>query len=279
VLHKYFVATWQDLVQAGNSCREQQISRTTENFLYKPVTMQRTILGAQPFTSRPSVAPGAGRCSRSIAAKAQGGPSNPIGIHAQVWVGDWSKEEAVTAISGTKKAGYDLIERKSIPGMHHLRFSLLGKARNCLCNKSNKSYKNEMYLHFATVHPYPTLVTVGKSWQVLPFLCKRSLVQSDPSSPSSPPPPPTPTPNQLPCPALPHLPRPAPPHIDGGKLNHRILPAVNVSVPESIDAQMTKGVLKDHDLGASASLVCSHPHLSSSTTLVSCHPELPALRS
>lgn len=50
--------------------------------------------------------------------RAQAGPSNPIGIHAQVWVGDWSKDEAVTAISGTKKAGYDLIECESIFGMH-----------------------------------------------------------------------------------------------------------------------------------------------------------------
>ena len=48
---------------------------------------------------------------RCVTTRAQGGPSNPIGIHAQVWVGDWSKDEAVKAISGTKKAGYDLIER------------------------------------------------------------------------------------------------------------------------------------------------------------------------
>ena len=32
-------------------------------------------------------------------------------------MGDWSKDEAVKAISGTKKAGYDLIERESITGM------------------------------------------------------------------------------------------------------------------------------------------------------------------
>lgn len=38
-------------------------------------------------------------------------PKNPIGIHSQVWVGGWSKQEAEKAISGTKDAGYDLIER------------------------------------------------------------------------------------------------------------------------------------------------------------------------
>ena len=39
-------------------------------------------------------------------------PPNPVGIHAQVWVGDWSKQAAEYAISGSKKAGYDLIERE-----------------------------------------------------------------------------------------------------------------------------------------------------------------------
>ena len=54
----------------------------------------------------------ADRGRRHLAIRAQAGPSNPIGIHAQVWVGDWSKDEAVKAIKGTKEAGYDIIERK-----------------------------------------------------------------------------------------------------------------------------------------------------------------------
>ena len=54
----------------------------------------------------------ADRGKRHLAIRAQAGPSNPIGIHAQVWVGDWSKDEAVKAIKGTKEAGYDLIERE-----------------------------------------------------------------------------------------------------------------------------------------------------------------------
>ena len=49
-----------------------------------------------------------------LAVRAQAGPSNQIGIHAQVWVGDWSKDEAVKAIKGTKDAGYDIIERESL---------------------------------------------------------------------------------------------------------------------------------------------------------------------
>ena len=36
--------------------------------------------------------------------------SNPLGIHALVWVGGWTPEEAEFAISSTARAGYDLIE-------------------------------------------------------------------------------------------------------------------------------------------------------------------------
>jgi len=36
--------------------------------------------------------------------------TNPIGIHALVWVGGWSPDEARTAIESTREAGYDLIE-------------------------------------------------------------------------------------------------------------------------------------------------------------------------
>lgn len=37
-------------------------------------------------------------------------PSNPLGVHALVWTGGWSPEEAELAISSTAKAGFDLIE-------------------------------------------------------------------------------------------------------------------------------------------------------------------------
>lgn len=37
-------------------------------------------------------------------------PTNPIGVHSKLWVGDWSQQEAAKAISGTKRAGFDLIE-------------------------------------------------------------------------------------------------------------------------------------------------------------------------
>ena len=36
--------------------------------------------------------------------------TNRIGIHALVWVGGWSPEEAQTAIASSAEAGYDLIE-------------------------------------------------------------------------------------------------------------------------------------------------------------------------
>lgn len=36
--------------------------------------------------------------------------SNPLGIHALVWAGGWSPEEAELAISSTARAGFDLIE-------------------------------------------------------------------------------------------------------------------------------------------------------------------------
>ncbi len=35
---------------------------------------------------------------------------NPLGIHAQVWVGGWSAAECETAIAATARAGYDFIE-------------------------------------------------------------------------------------------------------------------------------------------------------------------------
>lgn len=36
--------------------------------------------------------------------------SNPLGVHALVWTGGWSKEECTNAIKGSKLAGYDLVE-------------------------------------------------------------------------------------------------------------------------------------------------------------------------
>lgn len=35
---------------------------------------------------------------------------NPLGVHALVWVGDWSEPSARLAIESTRKAGFDLIE-------------------------------------------------------------------------------------------------------------------------------------------------------------------------
>jgi D-psicose/D-tagatose/L-ribulose 3-epimerase len=47
--------------------------------------------------------------------------SNPLGIHALVWVGGWTPEEAELAISSTARAGYDLIE---IPALDPSRINV-----------------------------------------------------------------------------------------------------------------------------------------------------------
>ncbi|KAK9790359.1 hypothetical protein WJX73_006466 [Symbiochloris irregularis] len=69
---------------------------------------------------RPCCQARAQRRSAGVACRAQarggppksapGNPKSPVGIHSQVWVGGWSPKEAEHAISGTKDAGYDLIE-------------------------------------------------------------------------------------------------------------------------------------------------------------------------
>ena len=53
-------------------------------------------------------------CTRAKAAPElkRKSPVNPIGIHSKVFVGGWTRDEAEAAISGSKAAGFDLIERK-----------------------------------------------------------------------------------------------------------------------------------------------------------------------
>ncbi|WP_411720131.1 sugar phosphate isomerase/epimerase family protein [Mycetocola sp.] len=43
-------------------------------------------------------------------AQSSGAPTNPIGIHAGVWVGDWTPASAEYAIRESARAGFDLIE-------------------------------------------------------------------------------------------------------------------------------------------------------------------------
>jgi D-psicose/D-tagatose/L-ribulose 3-epimerase len=43
-------------------------------------------------------------------ARAAASRSNPLGVHAGVWVNDWSATSARTAIEGSARAGFDLIE-------------------------------------------------------------------------------------------------------------------------------------------------------------------------
>jgi D-psicose/D-tagatose/L-ribulose 3-epimerase len=47
--------------------------------------------------------------------------SNPLGVHALVWTGGWTPEDAELAISSTKKAGFDLIE---IPALDPSRIDI-----------------------------------------------------------------------------------------------------------------------------------------------------------
>ena len=46
----------------------------------------------------------------AAAAKSPKSYSNPIGLHALVWVGGWSNEECEKAIGESARLGYDLIE-------------------------------------------------------------------------------------------------------------------------------------------------------------------------
>lgn len=46
---------------------------------------------------------------------------NPLGVHALVWTGGWSPEDAELAIASTKKAGFDLIE---IPALDPSRIDI-----------------------------------------------------------------------------------------------------------------------------------------------------------
>lgn len=47
--------------------------------------------------------------------------SNPLGVHALVWTGGWTPQDAELAISSTKKAGFDLIE---IPALDPSRIDI-----------------------------------------------------------------------------------------------------------------------------------------------------------
>ena len=47
--------------------------------------------------------------------------TNPLGVHALVWTGSWTPEDAELAISSTAKAGYDLIE---IPALDPSRIDI-----------------------------------------------------------------------------------------------------------------------------------------------------------
>lgn len=39
------------------------------------------------------------------------GYTNPVGVHALVFAGDWTEASAAAAIAGAKAAGYDMVSR------------------------------------------------------------------------------------------------------------------------------------------------------------------------
>lgn len=41
----------------------------------------------------------------------------PLVVHALIWEGGWSRDEAVHAIAGSAKAGYGLVEGAAIHGL------------------------------------------------------------------------------------------------------------------------------------------------------------------
>jgi D-psicose/D-tagatose/L-ribulose 3-epimerase len=52
--------------------------------------------------------------------------SNPLGVHALVWTGGWSPDEAEVAIASTARAGFDIIE---IPALDPSRIDVSDTAR------------------------------------------------------------------------------------------------------------------------------------------------------
>lgn len=51
------------------------------------------------------------RAAGHVVNAAAASPSNLVGIHSGVFVGDWRPQDAECAIKGAKDAGFDLIER------------------------------------------------------------------------------------------------------------------------------------------------------------------------
>ena len=56
-----------------------------------------------------------GRCTAwqpavAVSAASDTGGTPKLGVHALVWEGGWSREEATRVIAGSAKAGYDLVE-------------------------------------------------------------------------------------------------------------------------------------------------------------------------
>ena len=80
---------------------------------------QRPLRGScKPWRPR-QAAPRPRAATRVVSAVAEQ-PSNLIGVHSGVFVGDWRPEDADRAVKAASDAGYDLIERAHAASLHLL---------------------------------------------------------------------------------------------------------------------------------------------------------------
>jgi len=81
----------------------QQVATTGVSIRARSRLIQSTQQRAQP------------RRGRSLARSCRAAAGVQFGVHANVWEGSWTPEEAKRAIAGTAAAGYDLIEGERSP--------------------------------------------------------------------------------------------------------------------------------------------------------------------
>ena len=83
---------------------------------------------------------------------------NQIGVHALVWVGDWSKESCRTAIKNSAEAGYSLIE---IPALDPASIDTADTITVLKEFNMNASSRNQLFSIAAAL--FCAFVTVGMS--------------------------------------------------------------------------------------------------------------------
>ena len=81
-----------------------------ESFTASRCMAQRRLWGCHTLRLPKQAAPRPQAATRVVYAVAEQ-PSNLIGVHSGVFVGDWRPEDADRAVKAASDAGYDLIER------------------------------------------------------------------------------------------------------------------------------------------------------------------------